>query len=66
MRLQEWAEAERLGAPVYAVTATGPGHEQRFEATVAIGGVVVASGHGSSKKGAELDAARAAWETRRA
>jgi ribonuclease III len=65
-RLQEWAEAEGLGTPTYAVTNSGPGHEQRFEATVTIAGAAAGSGGGSSKKAAELAAARAAWETRRA
>jgi ribonuclease-3 len=65
-RLQEWAEAQGHGTPGYEVASTGPGHEQRFTATVTIGGRVAGSGLGSSKKGAELAAARAAWEDRSA
>ncbi|HLK45758.1 MAG TPA: ribonuclease III [Acidimicrobiales bacterium] len=63
-RLQEWAEARAMGTPVYEVRGSGPGHEQRFEATVTIAGTVAGSGQGTSKKGAELAAARAAWEAR--
>jgi ribonuclease III len=63
-RLQEWTEATGFGVPAYAVTGTGPGHEQRFHALVTIAGRVAAEGEGSSKKAAELAAARAAWEER--
>jgi len=63
-RLQEWAEARGVGAPHYEVTGTGPGHDRRFTATVRIAGEVVGTGEGSSKKVAELAAARAAWERR--
>ncbi|HEV3329258.1 MAG TPA: ribonuclease III [Acidimicrobiales bacterium] len=63
-RLQEWSEAKGLGAPHYEVTGDGPGHERRYTATVRIGGAVVGTGEGTSKKVAELAAARAAWEQR--
>jgi ribonuclease-3 len=63
-RLQEWAEAQGLGAPRYEVTGTGPGHDRRFTATVLIAGEAAGTGEGSSKKVAELAAARAAWERR--
>ena len=61
-RLQEWAEANGLGTPSYEVTGDGPGHDaatlppSRSQASVA------GTGEGSSKKAAELAAARAAWE----
>ena len=61
-RLQEWAEAHGLGSPSYEVTGSGPGHEQRFTAAVRIAGEVRGTGDGTSKKAAELAAARAAWE----
>jgi ribonuclease III len=61
-RLQEWSEARGLGVPVYAVTGSGPGHEQRFHAAVTIAGAVAGEGDGTSKKAAELAAATAAWE----
>jgi ribonuclease-3 len=63
-RLQEWAEAANLGTPVYEVQSSGPSHEQRFIATVTIDDCVAGTGEGSSKKAAELEAARAAWEDR--
>jgi ribonuclease III len=63
-RLQEWAEAKGLGAPTYEVTGTGPGHERRFTATVRVDGESLGTGEGTSKKVAELAAARAAWERR--
>jgi ribonuclease-3 len=63
-RLQEWAESNGLGTPVYEVAGTGPAHAQRFVATVLIGGTAAGSGEGSSKKAAELVAAHAAWEGR--
>jgi ribonuclease III len=63
-RLQEWAEARGLGTPRYEVEGAGPGHDRRFTATVRIAGEVVGTGDGSSKKVAELAAARAAWERR--
>jgi ribonuclease-3 len=63
-RLQEWVEAASLGTPVYEVQSSGPSHEQRFIATVTIDDRVAGTGEGSSKKAAELEAARAAWEDR--
>ena len=65
-RLQEWSEAAGHGAPRYEVTGSGPGHEQRFTATVTIAGAQAGCGEGTSKKAAELAAARAAWEDRHA
>jgi ribonuclease III len=63
-RLQEWAEAAGYGVPLYEVTSSGPSHEQRFVATVTIDDRAAGTGAGSSKKAAELEAARAAWEDR--
>ncbi len=63
-RLQEWAEAKGYGTPAYETVAAGPGHEQRFTATVKIGGQALGQGVGPSKKAAELAAARVAWEHR--
>jgi len=63
-RLQEWAESNGLGTPVYAVVGTGPAHAQRFAAAVTIGDRVAGRGEGSSKKAAELAAAHAAWKGR--
>jgi ribonuclease-3 len=65
-RLQEWAESEGLGTPTYELHGAGPAHAQRFVASVTIGGRVLGTGEGSSKKAAELAAAHAAWEGRNA
>lgn len=61
-RLQELAAADGEGPPAYEITESGPDHLKKFEATVAIGGVVRGTGDGSSKKEAEQRAARAAWD----
>jgi ribonuclease-3 len=63
-RLQEWAEGTGRRTPVYDVRSSGPSHEQRFVAQVLIDDRVAGTGAGSSKKAAELEAARAAWEDR--
>ncbi|WP_144834896.1 MULTISPECIES: ribonuclease III [Microbacterium] len=58
--LQEIAARLGLSAPVYGVEATGPDHDRRFTATVAVGDVST-TGEGSSKKQAEMAAALTAW-----
>lgn len=63
-RYQEWAEARGLGTPTYETVADGPAHAQRFSAAVSVAGAITGRGEGSSKKQAELAAARAAWEGR--
>ena len=63
-RLRQWAETQGRGSPHYEVSAEGPAHGVRFCATVRVGGVVLASGHGPSKKSAEVAAAAAAVEGR--
>ena len=60
--LQELADAQGRGAPSYSVAATGPDHARQFEATVAIDGVSVGEGSGSSKRQAEMAAALEAWK----
>jgi ribonuclease III len=60
-RLRQWAEASGRGTPTYLVVSEGPSHDVTFIATVSLGDVVVASGEGRSKKGAEANAAHAAW-----
>lgn len=64
-RLRQWFEAQGLGAPVYEIVASGPSHDVTFHATVRVGDAI-AHGEGRSKKGAETQAAIAAWEVRRA
>ena len=48
------------GAPEYALTESGPDHDKRFEARVLVGGDVLGTGAGLSKKEAEQHAAEAA------
>ncbi len=55
--------AQRALVVVYTVTAEhGPPHERRFDVAATIGGEVVATGSGTSKKSAEQAAARAALD----
>jgi ribonuclease-3 len=60
-RLQE-ALARRGEVPEYAVEGEGPDHERSFTAEVQVGGMILGSGSGSSKKRAEQDAARRALD----
>jgi ribonuclease III len=61
--LQEAAAHRGAGLPVYTVTNTGPDHNKVFHATVEIAGLVSTVGEGTSKKQAEMSAARAALAT---
>ena len=61
-RLQEAAVRNGTGAPRYVVTGSGPDHDRHYVAEVVVGGATLGVGHGSSKKDAEQDAARQAWE----
>lgn len=63
-RLRQWTELTGRDVPVYEVRVHGPAHAASFDATVSIDGVMRASGQGRSKKIAEAQAARAAWEVR--
>jgi ribonuclease-3 len=58
-RLQE-SLARRGLQPHYEITETGPDHAKVFTAKLLVGGEVVATGEGSSKKRAEQAAAEAA------
>lgn len=63
-QLQEWAQAQKLGAPRYRTIATiGPDHAKEFDVQVEIGGQVVGQGHGKNKHAAEHFAAKHALET---
>lgn len=62
-RLQELTAQLGMGPPEYALAATGPDHDRRFEATVAVDGDRRGRGFGTSKKRAEQDAARVAWQS---
>ena len=58
-KLQEWAQAQRLGAPRYRVIGTsGPDHLVTFEIVVEIAGAAKGSGKGTSKSHAEHAAAQ--------
>ncbi|WP_168626598.1 MULTISPECIES: ribonuclease III [unclassified Cryobacterium] len=59
--LQELAAGLGRGTPHYTVTDSGPDHSKRFFATVSLGREEIASGSGTSKKHAEMDAALNAW-----
>lgn len=62
-RLQELAQAQKLGIPFYRlVEAVGPDHDRRFTIEVVVGGEVLSRGQGRSKQLAEKEAARQALE----
>lgn len=63
-RLRQWAEAAGFGPPHYDVEADGPAHATTFRAVVTVGESMRARGEGPSKKSAEAQAARAAWDGR--
>lgn len=57
-QLQEWAQAQKFGAPHYhTVATTGPDHARIFEVEVHINDRVVGKGMGSSKHAAQHVAA---------
>ncbi|MFM9877244.1 MAG: ribonuclease III [Rhodoglobus sp.] len=59
--LQELSTRLGRGMPTYELSDSGPDHSKRFHAGVLLGGKVIASGVGSSKKQAEMAAALDAW-----
>ena len=61
-RLQEKAVRDGEGTPRYVVVGSGPDHDRVYMAEVFLGGTRWGSGEGRSKKDAEQEAARAAWE----
>lgn len=62
-RLQEWAQAEKIGTPQYVtVAARGPDHAKEFEVEVRIQGTTYGRGHGTSKGVAARIAAQTALE----
>ena len=62
--LQEYLQARKLALPHYAVVATrGEAHDQQFQVECAIPGLGIRSrGEGASRRGAEQEAARQAYE----
>jgi ribonuclease-3 len=63
-RLQEWAQAEKMGTPQYVtISSKGPDHAREFEIEVRIQGKTYGRGLGSSKQIATRNAAQAALES---
>ena len=61
-RLQEMAVHKGDGTPRYVVVGSGPDHDRTYVADVFVGGERLGGGAGRSKKDAEQEAARDAWE----
>ena len=61
--LQELTQSEKHSMPTYhLIEATGPDHDKQFAVEVLIQGEAMGRGRGKSKKDAEMEAARLAWE----
>lgn len=61
--VQEFVQGQNRPTPVYRlVEAIGPDHSKQFTAEILVEGEVLGRGTGKSKKAAESQAARAAWE----
>lgn len=61
-RLQEVTTQRFERVPHYSLRHEGPDHAKRFFATVTVAGITRGTGEGRSKKVAEQEAAREAWE----
>jgi ribonuclease-3 len=61
-RLQEKAVRDGNGTPRYVVVGSGPDHDRNYVAEVFLAGERHGTGMGRSKKDAEQEAARNAWE----
>jgi ribonuclease-3 len=61
--VQEFVQGQNRATPVYRlVEVAGPDHNKQFTAEILVDGEVLGRGTGKSKKAAESQAARAAWE----
>jgi len=61
--VQELIQGQKRSTPVYRlVEATGPDHNKKFTAEILVEGESLGRGTGNSKKAAESQAARAAWD----
>lgn len=61
--VQELAQGQKKGTPVYRlVEATGPDHDKQFTAEILVDGELLGKGRGKTKKVAESQAAKEAWE----
>lgn len=63
--IQELSARRGLGTPRYVLEESGPDHEKTFAAVIVIGGSEYPPGIGRTKKEAEQEAAREAWQTLR-
>ena len=61
--LQELSASLGKGAPEYRVSESGPDHDKNFTAVALVAGEVLGSGEGKSKREAEQNAARIAYDT---
>lgn len=61
--LQEFTQAKFKQLPTYRVVeASGPDHDKGFTVEVVVEDEVLGAGSGKSKRAAEMEAARSAWE----
>jgi ribonuclease III len=60
--LQELMASRGLGAPEYEIAESGPDHAKEFQATAVVAGERISQGRGRSKREAEQEAARLAYE----
>jgi len=61
--VQEFIQGQKKPAPIYRlVQASGPDHSKKFTAEILVEGEALGRGTGRSKKTAESQAAKAAWE----
>lgn len=61
--LQEFTQAKHKQLPTYhVVRVSGPDHDKDFMVEVKLGDTVLGTGSGKSKRAAEFEAARSAWE----
>ena len=61
--VQEFIQGQKRPTPVYRlVEAVGPDHSKQFTAEILVDGKALGRGMGGSKRAAESQAARAAWE----
>ena len=60
--LQELVAARGEGSPEYEIAESGPDHAKEFQATAIVAGERVSAGRGKSKREAEQEAARLAYQ----
>jgi len=61
--VQEFIQGQKRPTPIYRLVETaGPDHNKQFTAEILVEGEALGRGTGNSKKNAESQAARAAWE----